>query len=849
MIIIKEQDAILFFDKIFEKVDKSKYIEFRLIDNEKNILRNFFKIEEKEEYLKYIKKYEGKYNIFCGIQPRNGSSDSSDTDIKEVALFWADIDAKDFKGTTAEEKKVEAKKSITNFPLTPTMIIDSGNGYHVYWILDSVFNVSKDENFDKALMISKRVHRIVNADSTFNLSRILRVPGTRNIKNPDNMKFCKIDSVNSNFYSLELIHSSVNSIKIESIDEIILDDFSLLPSRIFSLDDIKLLVSLDVINDAKQIPERFDGDRSSHDFSIACKLYEAGLNDREVFECFKIFLENNFDVSQKFKDRGEAYLKKYTLINAKSKVFSLETLYRNLDNSNTEQERFYILDKILAIIAKKSSFERDLILQNLNNRFGKKFGLTNALLKKELNYHVNAEVVKSKKYSQFFLIGKNGVASFLPVKLAEYLIDKYKIITIHQRIYTYKDGYYTENVNMQIEKSIQEILDDKWSSKYSDETLEFIKIQTSINAKEAERVPMKVNLKNGIFDFESNSLLPHNTNIKFLYQINANFNKDAKCERLDKFMEEVFKTKEQVYTMWENVGYILLGKMNLKRFLVLVGSGDNGKSVFLRLLIKFLGEDNVSSDTLQRLAGDRFSASNLFGKLANISADLDEEDVRATGMIKSLTGDDLITADRKFLKPFQFKNTAHLIFSCNQLPILTNGGDEAFYNRLQIVQCLTKFNEETRDVNLFEKISTEEAMSTFLNRAIEGGFRLLKNKDFTISTKHHSEYKENYKKENDSVIDFFFNNIKKTNSEHVITKADMYNSYTYWCALNTRKPVSKIKFSKRAKASFSDLCDTKIRCKKEFPEDVWIGVVYQEEFLLLMNKKQSEIVDVGTMLL
>jgi putative DNA primase/helicase len=52
------------------------------------------------------------------------------------------------------------------------------------------------------------------------------------------------------------------------------------------------------------------------------------------------------------------------------------------------------------------------------------------------------------------------------------------------------------------------------------------------------------------------------------------------------------------------------------------GSGDNGKSVFLKLLKMFLGSENVSHASLQELSDDRFAAADMYGKLANICADL-----------------------------------------------------------------------------------------------------------------------------------------------------------------------------------------------------------------------------------
>jgi len=82
----------------------------------------------------------------------------------------------------------------------------------------------------------------------------------------------------------------------------------------------------------------------------------------------------------------------------------------------------------------------------------------------------------------------------------------------------------------------------------------------------------------------------------------------------------------------------------------------------------FLGRRNVAAKTLQRIEGNRFSIGGLFGKLANICADLPAQDLSSTAMFKSLTGGDEVTGEHKFLNEFAFTPFARLIFSANRPP-------------------------------------------------------------------------------------------------------------------------------------------------------------------------------------
>ena len=55
----------------------------------------------------------------------------------------------------------------------------------------------------------------------------------------------------------------------------------------------------------------------------------------------------------------------------------------------------------------------------------------------------------------------------------------------------------------------------------------------------------------------------------------------------------------------------------------------------LRLLIAFLGKGNTSGLSLHKLEADKFAASRLYGKLANICPDLPSEHLAGTSMFKA----------------------------------------------------------------------------------------------------------------------------------------------------------------------------------------------------------------------
>jgi putative DNA primase/helicase len=230
---------------------------------------------------------------------------------------------------------------------------------------------------------------------------------------------------------------------------------------------------------------------------------------------------------------------------------------------------------------------------------------------------------------------------------------------------------------------------------------------------------------------------------------------------------------------------------------VFTGEGNNGKSVWSTLIQEILGSENYANQSIQDLSSDKNARAELFGKLANIYADLPAEVIKETGTIKMLTGGDEITAEKKYKDPFTFKNKAKLIFSANQLPPVTDY-NEAFFDRVHIVNCPNRFDGDNADPFLLEKLTTEEAKSAWLNHAIKGAKRLLDNKQFT-TPQVVEDAVQSYKFSSDSVSEFFHTQIRRVSGSFE-TKETVYSAYKNWAKSNGRHPVSERKFTRRAKS-------------------------------------------------
>lgn len=129
---------------------------------------------ELEKCVAYFKSINGKdFHMYYGVALRKNTTGGSKSDVGCCTAVFADVD---FKDVTPEE----TKKLLREFPFKPSLIMKSGNGVHVYWLLMEPATAS---SFEKLESINKRMLAYLKAQrGPQDVSRVLRLPGTVNIK-------------------------------------------------------------------------------------------------------------------------------------------------------------------------------------------------------------------------------------------------------------------------------------------------------------------------------------------------------------------------------------------------------------------------------------------------------------------------------------------------------------------------------------------------------------------------------------------------------------------------------------------------------------------------------------------
>lgn len=128
----------------------------------------------------------------------NGKSDLSRTrgfteTVVSIPGLWLDVDVRDkaHAELNLPPTKNDAAELVNEFPLAPTILVDSGHGLHGYWLFREPLTIDSKEERDEAQDLVRRFQRRLQGiaakwgwkiDNTSDLARVLRLPGTMNRK-------------------------------------------------------------------------------------------------------------------------------------------------------------------------------------------------------------------------------------------------------------------------------------------------------------------------------------------------------------------------------------------------------------------------------------------------------------------------------------------------------------------------------------------------------------------------------------------------------------------------------------------------------------------------------------------
>ena len=248
--------------------------------------------------------------------------------------------------------------------------------------------------------------------------------------------------------------------------------------------------------------------------------------------------------------------------------------------------------------------------------------------------------------------------------------------------------------------------------------------------------PMIFNCLNGTLNFKTGEFRPHRVEDMLSKLSGVKYNPGAKSERWEHFIMEVMQNdRDEAVFLQKALGYALTGDTQHECFFMLHGpTSRNGKGTCMETFMRLMGEygksakpDTIAqkqsangsgpSEDIARLAGARF---------VNIS-EPDKKLVLSAALVKTLTGNDTITARFLNENSFEYCPQSKLFINTNHLPSIT---DVTLFSsgRVKILPFERHFPEAERDEGLKAELAKSENLSAVPNWCMEG-LRLLNETD------------------------------------------------------------------------------------------------------------------------
>lgn len=385
------------------------------------------------------------------------------------------------------------------------------------------------------------------------------------------------------------------------------------------------------------------------------------------------------------------------------------------------------------------------------------------------------------------------------------------IFILNQVIYIYHEEigtYIPDYKGNEIKNRIRSFLDREFvESKTIDAIYNLILSdpQFSISDDRINNRPAHwIHFKNGYYDFRIDEIQPHDPRYHETHVIPweysearypTNYRIVTKGEGIlretvhepllfDRVIERMIPDPESRRMFLQYVGYAMSLDTSAQKFLIISGCGGTGKSTLLKLVEEIIGAENVVNISLQGLQ-DRFAPASLYLKQAIICADIPLTALEEVDMIKKLTGEDMISAERKNKDHFFFRSYARLFFSANDIPYIAEKTN-AFYRRMLIL----KMNQipDRIDPDLSEKL--REEIPNIITRIMEELY--CSDGQIDESTESKEAVKAAHK--NSDTVEAFLDDRCKVGEKCRIDASELYKAYFNYCCMEERTALINRKF-------------------------------------------------------
>ncbi len=419
--------------------------------------------------------------------------------------------------------------------------------------------------------------------------------------------------------------------------------------------------------------------------------------------------------------------------------------------------------------------------------------LNKYVLREPLDERELAVIMRDESFKKDSFFSGN---TFLFDKFSKFLMSNAYIRKINEKLHIYKDGIYVDG-SLYIEQEMINNIEHLNRSKRAEVLAYLDLIVPSIEPSDARYIAFN----NGIYDIVDNKMLPFTPEIVITNKIQYDYIPGSYHTLADKTLNKLACHDTEIRALLEEaIGYCFYRRNELRKSFILIGERSNGKSTYLDLVGKLLGEINTSALDLNEI-GHQFRTAEIFNKLANIGDDIEDEFISGAALFKKVVSGSVITVEKKGKDPYKFHPYTKFLFSANNIPRIKDKTG-AVLDRLVIIPFNAKFGPDDPDFDPYikYKLLNEDVMKYLIVIGLEGLKRVLSKKAFTISKKVTNELNA-YEKKNNPVLLFFEEVTVNDIINH--TNTEVYVRYSAWSNQNGFQANSIVEFGRKITKHFN----------------------------------------------
>lgn len=325
-----------------------------------------------------------------------------------------------------------------------------------------------------------------------------------------------------------------------------------------------------------------------------------------------------------------------------------------------------------------------------------------------------------------------------------------------------------------------------------------------LNASLLDADPYALCTPEGIVDLRTSLLKAPDPDKDFHSRSTTVSPQQVPTPRWDRFLTDTFgddaEGREMITFLQLLLGYSITGDVGAQVLPFLFGSGKNGKSVLLDVLMKLLGDYADAAPPGFLMArpyeGHPTDLAELHGRRVIVCSEVRHGDKFDEARVKLLTGGDRIKARRMRQDFFSFQPTHKLWLLGNHRPEVGTGGF-AFWRRMRLIPFERVVSDDRKIDNLADILVTEEGTG-ILGWLIKGARRYLAgSRDLTgpervrIATTAYAETEDHTGR--------FYEECCIFGADHRAEQTRLYSVYKGWCQNEGASAMSSRAFAARTR--------------------------------------------------